>query len=117
MNLDWTERILLFPVRAAAVDTFLHDLKRKRSGDLNGLLTTLNDGSLCRDVLRYWLGREWVVVAPFSPLVALAGPSFTRDLTLHAFCGESPWEPASDAAEVGETAAPAGDKEEEVSRE
>jgi hypothetical protein len=111
VNLDWTERILLFPVRAAAVDSFLHDLKRKRSGDLNGLLTTLNEGSLCREALRYWLRREWVVVAPFSPLVALAGPSFTRDLTLHTFCGESEWEPASDPPEVEEAAAPAGEKE------
>ena len=115
MNLDWTERILLFPVRAAAVDSFLHDLKRKRSGDLNGLLTTLNDGSLCREALHYWLQREWVVVAPFSPLVALAGPSFTRDLTLHAFCGESEWELASDTQEVEEAAAPPG--QEEVSQE
>jgi len=89
VSLDWSERILLFPVRAAAVDTFLHDLKRKRSGDLNGLLATLNDGSLCREVLRFWLTKEWIVVAPFSPLVALAGPSFTRELTLHAFCGET----------------------------
>jgi hypothetical protein len=61
VSLDWSERILLFPVRAAAVDTFLHDLKRKRSGDLNGLLATLNDGSLCREVLRFWLtkGGSW----------------------------------------------------------
>jgi len=117
VNLDWTERILRFPVRAAAVDSFLHDLKRKRSGDLNGLLTTLNDGSLCREALHFWLQREWVVVAPFSPLVALAGPSFTRDLTLHAFCGESEWERASDApaARVEEAGAATG--EEEVSRE
>ena len=117
MNLDWTERILLFPVRAAAVDSFLHDLKRKRSGDLNGLLTTLNDGSLCREALRYWLRREWVVVAPFSPLVALAGPSFTRDLTLHAFCGEPEWESASDAPEARVEEAGAASGEEEVSRE
>jgi len=89
VSLDWSERILLFPVRAAAVDTFLHDLKRKRSGDVNGLLATLNDGSLCREVLRFWLTKEWIVVAPFSPLVALAGPSFTRELTLHTFCGET----------------------------
>jgi hypothetical protein len=115
VNLDWTERILLFPVRAAAVDTFLHDLKRKRSGDLNGLLTTLNDGSLCREALLYWLQREWVVVAPFSPLVALAGPSFTRDLTLHAFCGETEREPADDATEIEEVSASPG--EEEASRE
>ncbi|HEY6929321.1 MAG TPA: hypothetical protein VJA66_06565 [Thermoanaerobaculia bacterium] len=115
MNLDWSERILLFPVRAAAVDTFLHDLKRKRSGDLNGLLTTLNDGSLCREALRYWLRREWVVVAPFSPLVALAGPSFTRDLTLHAFCGETECGPEDSATGVEE--ASASPVEEEASRE
>jgi hypothetical protein len=75
-------------VRAAAVDVFLQDLKRKRSADLNGLLATLNDGSLCREALRFWLKKEWIVVAPFSPLVALAGPAFTRELTLHALCGE-----------------------------
>ena len=109
-SLDWTERILRFPVRAAAVDVFLHDLKRKRSGDLNGLLATLNDGSLCREVLRFWLLREWIVVAPFSPLVALAGPAFSRDVTLHAFCGESPEEPEREAPfDTGEEAPPVGE--------
>jgi len=88
-SLDWTDRILQFPVRAAAVDDFLHDLKRKRSGDLNGLLATFNDGALCREALRFWLLHEWIIVAPFSPLVALAGPAFSREITLHAFCGES----------------------------
>jgi hypothetical protein len=89
-SLDWTERILRFPVRAAAVADFLHDLKRKRSGDLNSLLATLNDGALCREALRFWVLQGWIVVAPFSPLVALAGPGFSREITLHAFCGESP---------------------------
>jgi hypothetical protein len=70
------------------VDVFLHDLKRKRSADLNAVLATFNDGSLCREALRFWLHKEWIVVAPFSPLVALAGPAFTRALTLHTFCGQ-----------------------------
>ena len=70
------------------MDVFLQDLKRKRSADLNGVLATFNDGSLCREALRFWLEKEWIVVAPFSPLVALAGPAFTRELTLHALCGE-----------------------------
>jgi hypothetical protein len=88
-------------VRAAAVDTFLHDLKRKRSADLNAVLTTFNDGSLCREALRFWLCKEWIVVAPFSPLVALAGPGFTRELTLHAFCGETEEAPEPDAVSDG----------------
>lgn len=28
------------------------------------------------------------MIAPHTPLVALAGPKFTRDLTLRSFCGE-----------------------------
>jgi hypothetical protein len=99
-------------VRAAAVDVFLQDLKRKRSADLNGLLAILNDGSLCREALRFWLLREWIVVAPFSPLVALAGPAFSRDVTLHAFCGEKPleMEPEPPFEPPGAEAPPAGEE-------
>lgn len=88
-RLHFTERILSFPVRAAAVDAFLRELKARGSGDLNGVLTTLNDGGLCRDVLRHWLSSQWIVVAPHSPLLAIAGPGFSRDLTLREFCGEA----------------------------
>jgi hypothetical protein len=36
----------------------------------------------------HWLGNGWIVIAPHTPLIALAGPNFTRDLTLRTFCGE-----------------------------
>ena len=88
-RLDWSERILEFPVRTAAVDAFLSELKTKRSADLNGVLVTLNDGALCRLALSHWLSAGWIVVAPHSPLVAMAGPTLTPDLTLRVFCGEA----------------------------
>jgi hypothetical protein len=39
--------------------------------------------------LGHWLRNRWIVVAPHTPLIALAGPEFTRDLTLRSFCGET----------------------------
>ena len=65
------------------------ELKRRRAGDLNAVLTTFNDGSLCREAVWHWLGNGWIVIAPHTPLIALAGPKFTRDLTLRTFCGEA----------------------------
>jgi hypothetical protein len=88
--LTWTERILSLPVRTAAVAEFLRELSAKGWGDLNGVLATFNDIELCRDALDYWLEREWIVRAPSSPLNALAGPAFSRELTLQEFCGEEP---------------------------
>ena len=88
MNLTWTERILEFPVRAAAVDDFLRDLRSRGTGDLNAVLTTLNEGGLCREAVRHWIGNGWIVVAPNTPLLALTGPAFHRALTLEDFCGE-----------------------------
>jgi hypothetical protein len=55
---------------------------------LNAVLVTLNEGGLCRETLRHWLLQEWIVVAPHSPLTAMVGPAFSRDLTLRQFCGE-----------------------------
>lgn len=86
--MNWTERILEFPVRAAAVNDFLRHLRSDGNGDLNGVLTTLNESGLCREALDYWVGRGWIAIAPNQPLVALAGPSFDRSLTLRRFCGE-----------------------------
>ena len=94
------------------MDEFLAELKRKRAGDLNAVLTTLNDSSLCREALHHWLQRGWIVVAPHSPLVALAGPEFTRDLTLRSFCGERPESVA--APEQPSTEIPAVQEREEV---
>ena len=88
MSLNWTERILEFPVRAAAVDEFLRDLRARGTGDLNAVLTTLNEGGLCREAVRHWTRNGWIVVAPNTPLLALTGPAFDRDLTLSDFCGE-----------------------------
>jgi hypothetical protein len=86
--MSWTERILHFPVRAAAVDDFLRDLRARGTGDLNAVMTTLNEGGLCREVVRHWTANGWIVVAPNTPLLALTGPGFDRGLTLRDFCGE-----------------------------
>ena len=87
--MDWTERILDFPVRAAAVDDFLRELRAHGQGDLNAVLTTLNEGGLCREAVERWTERGWIVVAPDTPMIALAGPAFVRDLGLRDFCGGS----------------------------
>jgi hypothetical protein len=87
MNLTWTRRILDFPVRAAAVDDFLRDLRARGTGDLNAVLTTLNEGGLCREAVRHWTRHGWIVIAPNTPLLALTGPGFDRALTLEEFCG------------------------------
>ena len=88
MTMHWTQRILDFPVRAAAVDDFLRDLRARGTGDLNAVLTTLNEGGLCREAVRHWTRNGFIVVAPNTPLLALAGPAFDRALTLSDFCGE-----------------------------
>ncbi len=85
--MNWTERILDFPVRAAAVDDFLRDLRARGAGDLNAVLTTLNEGGLCREAVSNWTGRGWIELAPNAPTVALTGPAFFAQLTLREFCG------------------------------
>ncbi len=86
--MNWTQRILDFPVRAAAVDDFLHDLRARGMGDLSAVLATLNEGGLCREAVRHWTESGWIVMAPNTPLLALTGPAFDRALTLSDFCGE-----------------------------
>ena len=97
--MNWTERILGFPVRAAAVDDFLRDLRARGTGDLNAVMTTLNEGGLCRQALRHWTENGWIVVAPATPMLALTGPAFVRSLTLRNFCGEP--EDAGHEIEIG----------------
>jgi len=99
-NLHWSERILDFPVRAAAVDSFLKDLKAKSAADLNAVLVTPNEGSLCREAVGFWVLSDWIAVAPHSPLTAIVGPAFRRDLTLNEFCGRNP--PSAETFEKGE---------------
>jgi len=88
MSMDWSQRILEFPVRAAAVDDFLRDLRARGAADLNAVLTTLNEGGLCREAVRHWTENGWIVVAPNTPLLALTGPAFEPALTLSDFCSE-----------------------------
>ncbi len=95
--MNWTERIVDFPVRAAAVDDFLRDLRARGAGDLNAVLTTLNEGGLCREAVRNWTERGWIEVAPNAPTVALTGPAFAAQLTLREFCGEAPEGDSGDA--------------------
>ena len=107
--MKWTERILDFPVRAAAVDDFLEDLRARGTGDLNAVMTTLNEGGLCRQALDHWTANGWIVVAPSTPTLALTGPAFARSLTLRNFCGE----PEEAGAEIEvEPEAPAREEEE-----
>lgn len=87
--MDWTERILDFPVRAAAVDDFLRDLRARGTADLNAVLATLNEGGLCREAVDHWTGNGWIEIAPNAPTIALAGPGFAPGLTLRTFCGEA----------------------------
>jgi hypothetical protein len=97
---NWTQRILDFPVRAAAVDDFLRDLRARGTGDLNAVLATLNEGGLCRQAVEYWTDREWIVIAPQTPLLALTGPKFDRAVTLRRFCGDANPGAAPAAAEA-----------------
>jgi hypothetical protein len=96
--MNWTQRILEFPVRTAAVDDFLRELRARGTGDLNAVLATLNESGLCRQAVDYWTGQEWIVLAPQTPLIALAGPRFDRDVTLRGFCGDALPETAPDRA-------------------
>jgi hypothetical protein len=77
-------------VRAAAAADFLRSLRAHGSADLNGLLSTLNDGGLARETLAYWKDHGWVSVAPDTPLIALVGPRFDVRLSLSQFCGAAP---------------------------
>jgi hypothetical protein len=86
---NWTERILDFPVRAAAVDDFLRELRAHGKGDLNAVLTTLNEGGLCREAVERWTEAGWIVLAPNQPTVALVGPDFVPEIGLRVFCGET----------------------------
>ena len=83
---------------------------------MNGVLTTLNDTDLCREAVDHWLERGWIVRAPSSALSALAGPNFSRELTVREFCGEEREEDEEVEEETGEAVpvipAPSPEKEE-----
>jgi hypothetical protein len=110
--LTWTERILSVPVRTAAVREFLRELSAKGWGDLNGVLATLNDGQLVRETLAYWLDNEWITQAPSSPVTALVGPNYSRELTVRRFCGE---EEEAEPGEATPATSPSSQKQGESS--
>jgi hypothetical protein len=91
------------------VEDFLACLKAKGSADLNAVMTTLNEGGLCRETLEHWKEKGWVEVAPAMPLVALRGERFSRDVTLREFCGEPP----AEEPPTSETETPAAAQTEE----
>ena len=75
-------------MRAAAVDDFLRELRAHGKGDLNAVLTTLNEGGLCREAVEWLDGKGMDRARAQSPTVALAGPGFRPQLGLRTFCGE-----------------------------
>jgi len=101
-------------VRAAAVDDFLRELRAHGKGDLNAVLTTLNEGGLCREAVERWTGEGWIVLAPSQPTIALAGPAFVPQLGLREFCGEAAEEAAEEAAGYGPAAESAWQEESQV---
>src|SRR5438874_1707217 len=86
---DFSSRILDFPVRAAAVEDFRRRLASNGLGDLSAVAATIGDARMFSDLLALWLERGWVVRSPSSPIYAFPGPSFSSDIGLHDFCGES----------------------------
>jgi hypothetical protein len=85
---DFTPRLLDFPVRTAAVQAFLADLKARRLGDMAALQAVIGDSALWNDILGFWLDRGWIVPAPHSPIHVFPGGNFFPDITLREFCGE-----------------------------
>jgi hypothetical protein len=85
---EFAPRLLDFPVRTAAIHTFLADLKAKRIGDIAALQAVIGDSALWDDLFGFWLDRGWVKPAPHSPIHLFPGESFAPDLTLREFCGE-----------------------------
>lgn len=86
--MEFSARLLDFPVRTAAVASFLADLKAKGIGDIGALQAVIGDAALWDDLLGFWLDRAWVRPAPHSPIHLFPGENFDSNLTLREFCGE-----------------------------
>ena len=102
---DLSSRILDFPVRAAAVEDFRRHLGSSGLGDLSAVAATIGDAAMFSELLALWLDRGWVVRSPTSPIYAYPGPSFSSDLGLRDFCGESIGYDPSAPEDGGETPA------------
>lgn len=86
--MEFTARLLDFPVRTAAIASFLADLKAKGIGDIGALQAVIGDAALWNDLLGFWLDRGWVRPASHSPIHLFPGEGFHSNLTLREFCGE-----------------------------
>jgi len=84
---DFSPRLLDFPVRTAAVASLLADLKAKGIGDIAALQAVIGDSALWDDLLGYWLDRSWIRPAPHSPAHVFSGEQLEPDLSLQEFCG------------------------------
>ena len=86
---DLASRLLDFPVRAAAIEDFRRQLASKGLGDLSAVGAALGDAALFSEIVAFWVDRGWVTRSPSSPIYAYPGSSFSPDLSLRDFCGES----------------------------
>jgi hypothetical protein len=84
---EWSERILGFPVRTAALDSFVRDLKAHGYADAVNVEMIFGEGSLCLAAEQYWLDQGWVQRDPGAATRFLAGPQFSRELSVAEFAG------------------------------
>jgi hypothetical protein len=85
---EFSSRLLDFPVRTAAIASFLADLKARGIGDVASLQAVIGDSGLWGELFGFWIDRGWVRPAPHSPIHVFPGESFEPELTLREFCGE-----------------------------
>ncbi|HET7452729.1 MAG TPA: hypothetical protein VFL12_08305 [Thermoanaerobaculia bacterium] len=86
---DLSSRLLDFPVRTAAIEDFRRQLASKGLGDLSAVGAALGDAALFSELVAFWSDRGWVTRSPSSPIYAYPGSSFSPDVSLRDFCGES----------------------------
>ncbi len=86
---ELSSRLLDFPVRTAAVEDFRRQLAAKGLGDLSAVGAALGDAALFSELVTLWIDRGWVMRSPSSPMYAFPGSSFSPELSLRDFCGES----------------------------
>ena len=95
--MEFSDRLLDFPVRTAAVASFLADLKARGKGDISSLQAVFGDAALWDDVLGFWLDRGWVRLAPHSSIQVFSGERLEPDLALREFCGVGYDSPAAES--------------------
>jgi hypothetical protein len=94
--MEFSDRLLDFPVRTAAVAAFLADLKARGIADVSALQGVIGDTVLWNELYAYWSGRGWIRPAPHSPTQVFSGDRLEPDLPLRAFCGVEYDSPAAE---------------------